>query len=51
MIGVDLRQLDIASAFLYERVSGPTFIELPEGHPEKDGGAFIWQTHCVAEIP
>ena len=53
--GVDFRQLDIASAFLYGRVSEPIFIELPEGHPEKDGGAFVWQTHCaiygLAEAP
>ena len=42
-----LRQLDVLTAFLFARSNTPTFLELPAGHPRKQGKTNIWKSHCA----
>ena len=45
--GIDFRQLDISSAFLYGRLDHDIYVELPDGHPEKQGNTKVWKTRCA----
>ena len=42
--GWKLRQLDVKNAYLHGRTEAPTFIELPSGHPKKDGKQKVYKT-------
>ena len=42
--GWPLRQLDVSTAYLYGRTSEPIFVELPEGHPKRDGRSMVYKT-------
>ena len=42
--GWPLRQLDVSTAYLYGRTSEPIFVELPEGHPKRDGRNMVYKT-------
>ena len=42
--GWKLRQLDVKNAYLHGRTEAPTFIELPSGHPKKDGKQKVYRT-------
>ena len=39
-----LRQLDVKNAYLHGRTETPTYIELPTGHPKKDGKQKVYKT-------
>eukprot|EP00924_Labyrinthula_sp_SR-Ha-C_P006715 snap_masked-scaffold_29-processed-gene-2.51-mRNA-1 protein AED:0.38 eAED:0.38 QI:0/-1/0/1/-1/1/1/0/447 len=37
-----IRQMDITAAFIYGSLPDPIYLELPKGHPRKDGNKFVW---------
>ena len=41
---IPIQQLDISNAFIYGRLKENIYIQLPKGHPEKDGQRKVWMT-------
>ena len=39
-----IRQLDVSTAFLYGRLKEPIHLELPSGHPQRNGNKVVWRT-------
>ena len=42
-LGLNVRQVDVSTAFLYGRRNKPIYLELSAGHPQKDGKSKIWK--------
>ncbi len=40
-------QNDVKPAFLNSRRKKVTYLQLPRGHPRKDGNKFVWKSHGI----